>query len=73
MPLARCHVGPIVGQLGGSTWTMEHIEALVASPFVLSYIAPGGHGAGLVPKNLVKWHCSAFRCYLTNIVQSWSN
>jgi hypothetical protein len=44
MPLARCHVGPIMGQLGGSTWTMELIEALVASPFVLSYIAPGGHG-----------------------------
>ena len=37
-PLARCHLGPIVGQLGGSTWTMELIEALVASPFVLSYI-----------------------------------
>jgi hypothetical protein len=29
--------------------------------------------AGLDAKNLAKWHCSAFRCYLANIVQSWSN
>jgi hypothetical protein len=29
--------------------------------------------ACLVPKNLAKWHCSAFCCYLANIVQSWSN
>jgi hypothetical protein len=29
--------------------------------------------ACLVLKNLAKWHCSAFRCYLANIVQLWSN
>jgi hypothetical protein len=29
--------------------------------------------AGLDPKNLAKWHCSVFHCYLSNIVQSWSN
>jgi hypothetical protein len=29
--------------------------------------------AGLVPKNLAKWYCITFRCYLTNIVQSWFN
>jgi hypothetical protein len=29
--------------------------------------------AGLVPKIFAKRHCSSFRCYLANIVQSWSN
>jgi hypothetical protein len=29
--------------------------------------------AGLDAKKFAKWHCSSFRCYLANIVQSWSN
>jgi hypothetical protein len=33
---------------------------------------PIAHWTGLVAKNLVKWYCSKFRCYLTISVPSWS-
>jgi hypothetical protein len=61
--------GPVAGREAFGGTTVQHGHSTSPPGAWLKCLL----SAGLDPKFLAKWHCSVFRCYLANIVQSWSN